>query len=245
MTELAHVGRQATAGELSSSIAHELNQPLGAILTNAETAELILQSPSPDLAELKEILADIRRDDQRASEVIHRMRSFLKRTPFELRDVDLNDVMREAFGFLAVQASTERRALFPGSPEALRIKGDAVQLQQVILNLVVNSMEAMSAMPYGRAVIGRTELNGGSSAIISISDLGPGIPPEKLTTSLILSSRQKQGYGDRAFHRPHHCSGSQGKDLGREPAGRRRGIPAFDAVGAFVGRKLGGYRSCR
>jgi C4-dicarboxylate-specific signal transduction histidine kinase len=63
MAELAHVNRQATAGELSSSIAHELNQPLGAILTNAETAELILDSPSPDLAELKEILADIRRDD--------------------------------------------------------------------------------------------------------------------------------------------------------------------------------------
>src|SRR6202041_1687400 len=106
MTELAHVNRQATAGELSSSIAHELNQPLGAILTNAETAELILESPSPDLTELKDIVADIRRDDQRASEVIHRMRSFLKRTPFELKDVDLNDIMREAFDFLAVRATS-------------------------------------------------------------------------------------------------------------------------------------------
>src|SRR6201999_3411983 len=79
-SELANANRQATAGELSPSIAHELNQPLGAILTNAETAELILQSPSPDLSELKEILADIRRDDLRANEVINRMRSFLKRT---------------------------------------------------------------------------------------------------------------------------------------------------------------------
>jgi signal transduction histidine kinase len=181
LSELAHVGRRATAGELSSSIAHELNQPLGAILTNAETAELILESPSPDLAELKEILADTRRDDQRASEVIHRMRSFLKRTPFEVKDIDLNDIVREAFGFLAVQASARDVALYyRPSAEALRIKGDAVQLQQVMLNLIVNSMEAVSGMPYGRAVIGRAELNGGSSAVISISDSGPGIPPEKL-----------------------------------------------------------------
>ncbi len=181
LTELAHVGRQATAGEMSSSIAHELNQPLGAILTNAETAELILNSPSPDLVEVKEILADIRRDDQRASQVILRMRSFLKRTPFELKYIDLNDVMREAFGFLAAQASNGNVALyFQASPEALPVRGDAVQLQQVILNLVVNSMEAMSSIPYGRAVIGRAGLNDGSSATITISDSGPGIPSEKL-----------------------------------------------------------------
>jgi signal transduction histidine kinase len=199
LSELAHVGRQATAGELSSSIAHELNQPLGAILTNAETAELILQSPSPDLAELKEILADIRRDDRRASEVIHRMRSFLKRTPFEVKDLDLNDIVREAFGFLAVQASARNVALYyRPSPEALRVKGDAVQLQQVMLNLIVNSMEAVSVMPYGRAVIGRTEVNGGSFAVISISDSGPGIPVEKLAdifNPFFTTKQQGMGLG--------------------------------------------------
>lgn len=181
LSELAHAGRQATAGELSSSLAHELNQPLGAILTNAETAELILKSQSPDIAELKEIIADIRRDDLRASEVIHRMRSFLKRAPFELKDVDLNDVMRDSFDFLTVQAASRNVALyFDAFPKTLPIKADPVQLQQVILNLVVNSMEAMSAMPFGRAVIGRTELIGGGSAVVSISDSGPGIAPEKL-----------------------------------------------------------------
>jgi signal transduction histidine kinase len=181
LTELARVGRYATAGELSSSIAHELNQPLGAILTNAETAELILQSPSPDLAELREILADIRRDDLRANEVIMRLKSLLKRAPFEIRDVDLNDILRKVFDFVGTQASARNVALYlqPASGE-VRVKGDPVQLQQVILNLVVNSMDAMSAMPYGRAVIGRIELNGGSSATLSISDSGPGIPPEKL-----------------------------------------------------------------
>ena len=197
MTELAHVNRQATAGELSSSIAHELNQPLGAILTNAETAELMLQSPSPDLVELREILADIRRDDQRASQVLQRLRGFLKRAPFEVSDIDLNEIMRDAFGFLAVQASNRNVALYlqPASGE-LRVKGDPVQLQQVILNLVVNSMEAMSAIPYGRAVIGRTELNGGASAIVSISDSGPGIPSEKLADVFDpFFTTKKQGMG--------------------------------------------------
>jgi C4-dicarboxylate-specific signal transduction histidine kinase len=181
MTELAHVNRQATTGELSSSIAHEINQPLGSILTNAETAELILKSDNPDLGEVREILADIKRDDQRAGEVIRRLRGFLKRTPFETRDIDVNQIMGEAFKFLSVQASTRNVALYlQTSPGALRIKGDPVQLQQVILNLVVNSMDAMAAIPYGRTVIGRTELNGGSTAVISISDSGPGIPPDKL-----------------------------------------------------------------
>ncbi|WFU18512.1 ABC transporter substrate binding protein [Bradyrhizobium sp. CB3481] len=181
MTELAHVNRQATTGELSSSIAHELNQPLGSILANAETAELILKSDNPDLEEIKEILADIRRDDQRAGEVIRRLRGFLKRTPFETRDIDVNEIMGEAFKFLSVQASARNVSLYlQTAPGALRIKGDPIQLQQVVLNLVVNAMDAMATIPYGRTVIGRTELNGGSSAVISISDSGPGIPADRL-----------------------------------------------------------------
>jgi signal transduction histidine kinase len=180
-SELAHVSRQATAGELSASIAHELKQPLGSILTNTETAELILKSPSPDVAELKEILEDIRRDDLRANEVLRRMRSFLKRTPFETKEVDLNDLAREAFAFLSIQATARNTALYLNeSPEKLRVRGDPIQLQQVIINLVVNSIDAMANIPYGRTVIGRTERNGGVSAEISISDSGPGIPQEKL-----------------------------------------------------------------
>jgi signal transduction histidine kinase len=181
MSDFAHVNRQATAGELSSSLAHELKQPLGAILTNTETAELILNSPSPDFAELKEILEDIRRDDLRANEVIRRMRSFLKRAPFETKVVDLNDLAREAFEFLSIQASARNVALYLSeSPETLRVRGDPIQLQQVIINLVVNSIDAMANIPYGRTVIGRTEKNGGASAEISIADSGPGIPQEKL-----------------------------------------------------------------
>ena len=182
MSELAHVNRSATAGELSSSIAHELNQPLGSILTNTETAELILSGQSPDLDEVREILADIRRDDLRANEVIRRLRSFMKRTTFETRDIDLNELMREVFDFLSVQASARNVVLYlKASPEVIRVKGDRVQLQQVIINLIVNSMDAMASIPYGRTVIGRAELNGKKSAVVSISDSGPGIPPDRLT----------------------------------------------------------------
>jgi signal transduction histidine kinase len=197
MTELAHVNRHATAGELSSSIAHELNQPLGTILINTESAELILSSPSPDLSELKEILADIKRDDRRASEVIHRVRSFLLRTPFETKNIDINDTMREVFDFLSVQASARNVALYlTPSPSPLPVKGDPVQLQQVIMNLILNSMDAMVAMPYGRTVIGRTEMNGGSSAVISISDSGPGIPAERLNEVFDpFFTTKKQGMG--------------------------------------------------
>ena len=107
-TELVHANRQATAGELSSTIAHALNQSLGTMLTNTETAELILKSPAPNLSEI--ILADIRRDDTRASEIIHRMRRFLRRVPFQDKATDLSDTMREVFDFLSVQASARNVA---------------------------------------------------------------------------------------------------------------------------------------
>ncbi len=88
IAELAHANRYSAVGELTMSIAHELNQPLGSILTNAETAEILLKAASPDINEVRQILADIRRDDQRASEVIRRLRSVLKKTPFEVKDIE-------------------------------------------------------------------------------------------------------------------------------------------------------------
>src|SRR5258708_1260084 len=100
MVELAHVNRFATAGELTASIAHEINQPLGSILTNAETAQAILKSPSPDIVELNEIVDDIVRDDRRASDVIRRMKSLLTKAPFELQSLNLNDPPPKTLNFL-------------------------------------------------------------------------------------------------------------------------------------------------
>jgi hypothetical protein len=152
LAELAHVNRYSAAGELTTSIAHELSQPLGSILTNTETAELILEGSSPNLDEVREILADIRRDDQRAAEMIRRLRGMLQKVPFEVQDIDLNETVREAIGFLRALADGRGIALMyaPAATE-LQIRGDVVQLQQVVLNLIINAMDAISGCRSGNA----------------------------------------------------------------------------------------------
>jgi signal transduction histidine kinase/ABC-type uncharacterized transport system substrate-binding protein len=180
LSEMAHVHRQALAGQLSSSIAHELNQPLGAILTNAETAEVILNSPDPDLSELKEIVADIRDDDMRASQVIAHMRSLLKRTPYEEKEIDINEIMHEAFDLMSARAAERNVALHLKTwTGPLRVKGDQIQLQQVIINLIANGMDAVAVVPFGRIIIGATARDG-SRILLSISDSGPGVAADEL-----------------------------------------------------------------
>jgi signal transduction histidine kinase len=179
--ELAHINRFSMAGELTATIAHEINQPLGAMLTNVETAEIMVKSPAPDLHEIGEILADIRRDDMRASEVIGRLRSLLKKAPFELKDIDLNDVTEETVRFLSALAIAREVDLVSlVAPVSLPIKGDHVQLQQVILNLIVNAMDAMSGMPSAERRIKVSTARDGDSACISVSDVGPGIPVKEI-----------------------------------------------------------------
>ena len=180
VVELAHVNRFSTAGELSASIAHEINQPLGAILTNTETAQLMLQSPSPDLGEMKEILADIWRDDRRASEVVRRLRSFVSKAPFQRQEFDVNDVVVESVKFLSAQArSREITMRCEPTRMPLRISGDPIQLQQVVSNLVLNAMDAVLDMPRAqRAVTVTTTTRGRRSAEIYVKDTGPGVPPE-------------------------------------------------------------------
>ena len=177
MAELAHMNRHATVGELSASLAHEINQPLGAILAHAETAELMINSSSPNMDGIKEILADIKRDDQRAGEIIRRLRSILKKTPSEVKDLDLNEVVSEVFDFLSVQASARKITISNvPAPQELQVQGDRIQIQQVILNLIVNGMDAVSDASDGqRRIIGRTAQLDAAFAEVSISDFGPGI----------------------------------------------------------------------
>ncbi|WP_354128647.1 sensor histidine kinase [Bradyrhizobium sp. i1.15.2] len=187
MTELAHVNRFATAGELTASIAHEINQPLGSILTNAETAAAILQSQRPDIAalsdvvELREIVNDILQDDRRATEVIRRMRSLLKKAPFELKQLDLNEVVQETVRFLsALTVSRKFEMVNVITSDALPILGDRIQLQQVILNLVLNGVEAMKDTSHESRTISIRTARADQFAELSVSDRGPGIPEDKL-----------------------------------------------------------------
>jgi signal transduction histidine kinase len=181
LAELAHLNRRATVGELSASIAHELTQPLGAILHNSEAAQSMLQTATPDLSELTNIVTDIERDDRRATEVIKRLRSLLSRTPGETREVDLNEVVLEVFEFLSRQAAAHHVSLSTSLvPRPVVVSGDRVQLQQVILNLVINGIEAIRSSASGeRRITGRTTLVDGASVEVAIEDSGPGIPPDK------------------------------------------------------------------
>jgi signal transduction histidine kinase len=179
MSELAHVNRFSTAGELTATLAHEINQPLSAILANAETAQIMLEAPRPDIAELKQIVDDILHDDRRAGEVIRRMRSLLKKAPFELKKIDLNEVARETVVFFSMLTVARDIALTGPAPEPLPIQGDGIQLQQVIINLVVNAMDAMAETAGSRSIAIRTARDAGF-AELSVTDSGPGIAREKL-----------------------------------------------------------------
>jgi signal transduction histidine kinase len=185
--ELALASRFATAGELTASIAHEINQPLGSILTNAETAQAILKSQSQDIAErsdiieLRAIVDDILHDDRRASEVIRRMRSLLKRAPFDPKNYDFNEVVRETVGLFSTVAAGRKVELASLlTPIALPIICDQIQIQQVIINLVGNAIEAMNDTPAENRIISIRTSRVENFAQLTVSDRGPGIPEDKL-----------------------------------------------------------------
>jgi C4-dicarboxylate-specific signal transduction histidine kinase len=158
LLEVAHLNRAATVSAMSASITHEINQPLGAILSNAEAAEELLKSDRLDRAELAAILADIRRDDQRAAEIIRSMRGLLRRSEIVSREFDLNDSIRDALGIIGPEARSRRVALIADQESGeLLVRADPVHLQQVVLNLAINGMDAMQdGPPDGRILEIRT-----------------------------------------------------------------------------------------
>jgi len=179
--ELAHVTRVSTTGQLASSLAHELNQPLGAILRNAEAGEVILLDPSPDLDELRAILADIRKDDQRAGAVIDRMRDLMKQRKAEHRRLDLNLLVGDVI--ILVRPDAERRQVLLAletTPPLPVVHGDRVQLQQVMLNLLLNAMDALEDNPPPRRLVTVRARPVGATVEVTVSDTGHGIPADKL-----------------------------------------------------------------
>lgn len=180
-TELAHVSRISTLGQLASALTHELNQPLGAILRNAEAAEIHLQNEQPDLNEVRAILTDIRRDDKRAGNVIDRMRSLFQRQKLTMSPLDLRDLVTDTIAMIRPDADARQVKMKVDIPPQLpAAQGDRVQVQQVLLNLIFNSMDAMNAVPPARrwlAVdIAKTEQ--GNLQVI-VSDRGTGIAPDE------------------------------------------------------------------
>ncbi len=180
--ELTHLSRVAMLGELSGSLAHELNQPLTAILSNAQAAQRFLARDNVDLDEVREILKDIVSDDKRAGEIISGLRLLLTKGEMQRKPLDVNDIVRDVLRLVrsdllntGVSVNTE---LAPFLPKAA---GDRVQLQQVLINLVVNGCEAMTVIaPPARHLLLRTALSEEREVRVSVSDMGHGIPADKL-----------------------------------------------------------------
>ena len=180
-SQLAHAGRVSMMGQLASALAHELNQPLGAILRNVEAAEIFLREATPDIEELRAIVSDIRSDDQRAGEVIDRLRSMLKRRDLESRPLAVGELLSEATALARADAAARRVTIeIAAAPGLPAVNGDRVHLQQVLLNLVLNAMDAMNGGDGQRKVILRAGPGGAGAVEISVCDTGHGIPAEKL-----------------------------------------------------------------
>ncbi len=198
--ELAHLGRVALVGELSGALAHELNQPLAAILTNARAAQRFLSHDPPDLAQVHDILGSIVDDDRRASDVISRLRTLLRKETARLELLAPNEIVRDVLGIAQgdllareVSVTTELASDLP------RFAGDRVQLLQVMLNLVLNACDAMHAKPPGlRRLTLKTAHADGEGVRMLVSDTGTGIPHENIEhifEPFVTSKTQGLGLG--------------------------------------------------
>jgi two-component system, LuxR family, sensor kinase FixL len=180
--ELAHTGRVSLLGQLASSLAHELSQPLGAILRNTEAAELMLMVPDIDREELQEVVADIRRDDHRAGLVIERMRSLLKGRQLELLPVALDGVVEDVLALVHADSDSRHVKIECQLETSLpKVQGDRVHLSQVLLNLILNAMDAVTDLtPDRRHVTVGAARNGHQTIELYVADAGDGIPPEAM-----------------------------------------------------------------
>ena len=171
--EVAHLSRVTTLGEISGSLAHELNQPLCAMLVNTDSAQLHLQCPTPNLPEVRAILADIHKDGLRAGEIIHGMRTFLRRKDL-ICSPSRSATLGEAVKLISADAATRNTTLGLEIPPGLpRVAGDRVQLQQVLLNLLVNGMDAVSNCPVAdRRITIRATQPDLHTVQIAVSDAG-------------------------------------------------------------------------
>ncbi len=175
--DLARVSHLASLGELSAALAHQINQPLTAILTNAQAAARYLSKKKPNLDEVSETVADIIEDDKRASDIIRRLRALFGSGKVESNSVDLNEVVREAAGFARDSERLNSVSLVLSLQEGLpSVEGDVLHLEQVILNLVFNGIEAMEgSRSEHREIRISTERYDGDRVKVSVQDRGPGI----------------------------------------------------------------------
>jgi signal transduction histidine kinase/PAS domain-containing protein len=196
--ELAHVSRISTMGELATGIAHELNQPLTAIGTFADVAKRMLHSPSPAMQDMSEIIDDIATQAIRAGEIIRRLRQFVTKHPPEKRDVNVNGLVEAVAGFMEADFRKHKVELHLELDESLPVvSADVIQIEQVVLNLMRNAVEAMhEAESDPRQLTIHTGPASGNDVRVVISDTGPGMDQEMLTRIFEpFVSTKSQGIG--------------------------------------------------
>jgi len=180
--ELAHANRVTTTGQLAASIAHEVSQPIAAALTNANAASRWLGTEPPDLEEVRQALGRIIRDGTRAGDIISRIRALVRKAPPLTDQLDINETMREVIALTRSELRSNGTSLQTKLADGLPlVPGDRIQLEQVMLNLILNAVEAMSgSRETVRELVIRTEQDGPGSVLVAVEDSGPGLKPETL-----------------------------------------------------------------
>jgi signal transduction histidine kinase len=196
---LVHVSRLAAMGELTASIAHEINQPLGAILSNADAAELLLKQRPVPVEELRHILDDIRKDDIRAGEVMRHMRSLMQKREMAMGPLDLNHAIRDVLELAHADLGRRRVSVATELGQLPLVSGDVVHLQQVLLNLILNGVDAMDELaPAQRRLEIRSTRSAAGGVEVAVADMGSGFAPEQveqLFQSFYTTKKEGMGLG--------------------------------------------------
>jgi C4-dicarboxylate-specific signal transduction histidine kinase len=198
--QLAHVNRIATMGQLTASIAHEINQPIGAILMNASTALRWLNAQPPELERATQSIDRIAADSKRAGEIINRTRDLIKNAPERKESLQVNEAILEVIGLTRSEMlDSDVRVQTRMADDLPPILGDRVQLQQVILNLIMNAIEAMNEISEGkRELLISTSKAEADGVLVAVSDSGPGLPqadPERVFEAFYTTKSSGLGMG--------------------------------------------------
>lgn len=199
-TDMTHVARLALASEITASVAHKVTQPLSSILADIETAQLILNRKEPDLAAVRDLLADVRKEDLRANRFVESLRLPLRRHELNFERVDINELTSEVLSMMLPDALRRKVSIQSTlEPRLPRISADRLQLQQVLLNLIDNALDAMDATPVrSRRLLVCTELHDDEHVKVVVLDNGSGIEPaqaQRLFDSFFTTKSDHLGLG--------------------------------------------------